>query len=200
MDRILIDFIVEEVVRRIKALQNQKKALVITSRDTDAEKLELVLETLTQEGFQIDTEALETLSSPMKTLISPYHCLVLGNLTIGEAGRFRDFQIGTPRLQMCYEALRQGKTVYAVAPDFEIDPENVGLLAATEPLLNELSSYGLKIIAKRRASGLKIEKKLIALTDVNHLQSGTLNIQPDAVVTVSAKQYLEEKGIVILRK
>lgn len=188
------------MVRRIKVLQNQKKALVITSRDTDGEKLEVLLETLTQEGFQIDTEVLETIAIPMKTLISPYHCLVLGNLTIGEAGRFRDFQIGTPRLQIGYEALRQGKTVYAVAPDFEIDPENVGLLAATEPLLNELSSYGLKIIAKRPVVSQKIDKKLIALTDVNHLKSGTLNIQTDAVVTVSAKQYLEEKGIVILRK
>lgn len=188
------------MVRRIKALQNQKKALVLLSRDMDPEKMEPLIETLKSEGFQIEMEQLETLSTPMKTLISPYHCLVLGNFSIGEANRFRDLQIGTPRLQIAYEALRQGKTVYAIAPDFEIEPENAGLLAATEPLLNELSSYGLKIIAKRKTRNASIQKKLISLTDVNHLHKGSLQIAADAVLTLSARQYLEEKGIVILRK
>lgn len=179
---------------------NQKKALVLLSRDTEEERLAIPIEALKEQGFDCEMTQLEMLSQPLPELMSAYDCLVLGNLTIGEASRFRDFQIGTPRLQLCYEALRQGKTVYAVSADFEIHESNTGLLNATEPLLSDLSKMGLKVIAKRPKTVVVIDKNLVSLSDVSQIGSGAVSLNAGAVLTFSAKQYLEEKGIVILRK
>lgn len=173
---------------------------MVLTKDTDASRLALLVASLEKQGLQSDFQTMENLSSPMETLLLPYTCLVIGHMTIGEANRLREWQIEQPKLKLSYEALRQGKTVYALSSDFDIHPSNQGLMAATDELIQSLDRLGMKVVAKRQRAGASINKSVISLTDVCQLKQQTLQIPRDAVVTVSAKQYLDEHNIVMTRK
>lgn len=173
---------------------------MVLTEGTDASRLALLVASLEARGMKCDFQELESISSPMETLLLPYACLVIGHLTIGEANRLREWQIEQPKLKLSYEALRQGKTVYALSSDFDIHPSNQGLMAATDELIQSLDRLGMKVVAKRQSAAARINKSVISLTDVCQLKQQTLQIPKDAVVTVSAKQYLDEHNIVMTRK
>jgi len=224
MEDHIVEIIVNEVIRRIKVLINTHKGLVICTENTDIEVLEIFINSMEAQGFILDCIYVKGTEDKFKEItcldnariikvieknkpvfdfkeiVEEYEVLMVSNLGLSEIDSIKELRIENEFLSLIYEGLKQGKKVYSLSKDIEINPVNKGLVKKIKKLIGQLDELGLKMITRTKQENIVLEKDVITIADVNNIETGPILLKRNAVITSPARDYLKEAGIEILRR
>ncbi|MPM91254.1 hypothetical protein SDC9_138381 [bioreactor metagenome] len=163
-------------------------------RLTDERPSDLSLRTVCREMI-LDEEGIMSLQE----LVGAHETVIIGDLSVGQLSALRDLRVEGPLLTLVYETLRQGKKVYALSRDMELQGHNIGLERKAKALIAELQNCGLTLVTRTGSCGVRLEKNMITLPDVLSIEVGPVLVRNDTAFTTTAKKYLTERGIDIIR-
>lgn len=189
--------VVEEVMKRLHQRLSERRVIVIGNSDIKSDVLHQTIRQLEGEGYICEYHRCEDLC--LENLPMAFcEGLLVDDFSIGEAQQLVHLEINATRLKVVYEALRQGKPVYVVSDDFNLE-KNSKLQTVVTPVLMTLEAMGVKIIGKK-SSPKVMQEKVITAELMKQMDSQVLLVREDAVLTYGAKEYLKTHQIRIERK
>lgn len=197
LDNHLVERIVEEVVKRIRQLMNEKHVVVIGEAEEAKGPLGLLVNSLKETGYTCHHYD-EVSLHEAKFKLEVSEGLVVGCLTIAEARKLSLLDIDSPKLKVVYEALRLGKTVYVLSEDFNLT-RGSKLGAPVGQIRSTLEDMGVKLLGQKSTSA-DISAKVITAEDLKNLNHQQVVIREDAILTYGAREYLKTHQIRIERK
>ncbi|PKM52043.1 MAG: hypothetical protein CVV02_03375 [Firmicutes bacterium HGW-Firmicutes-7] len=213
-----LTYIVNEVVRRVKLLLNTHSGLLIIRKNTDYILLNILLMSMKNNGYIFDVlvltdskelielddalEALTFIKAPELQNhvegIHKYEVVIVSNLNIMEIGKISNLKIEDDFLYLLYEALKEGKTVIGFSKDLDIK-NNINLRNLTLKLSATLEEIGLKLITRKDAL-IRLDSNIITLEQVKGINGASVIINKTSILTSTAKDYLSQNKIEILRR
>lgn len=215
----MVAWIVDEVVRRIKLLLNTHRCLVVIRENTDYSLLNTLLLTMDNNEFIFDILALEEpieaikIDPSVKAInfvtnvdlhnvigsLKQYETVIISNIKILEISKLINLQIEDHFLNLIYQALKEGISLYGFSQDLEIK-NNLKLQSLVMQKCTFLEEIGFKIISKGNEAYTKLSNQTITLEQVKDINGKSLIINKNAIVTNAAKDYLTQNKIEIFRR
>ena len=213
-----INRIVEEVMKRLAVLSQEKKYLTIVfsceenvltcdflkNGETREEPSVIYYNTL-KENFDAEVK-----SFPM--LMEKYEGLLIKDVTLKYLCRIASMRLDDPMVELVTEALRQGKPVNVESKWIDVTKLQPALQKKINNTKKILIEYGLTFNKKQEAptvektgttsladSKITIDKKVIAKQDLKNVLRGEIVVRRDAVFTTTAKDLIEKRNIRINR-
>ena len=221
-----IQALVDEVLKRIlnqnvKEDVKKQRLLIISSSEADEKKALDMTNTENFNGYvcrkttlNADNSIVPAENCSMQTVMSEFDALFLSGLTLKHLQRIKEIKMEYPLVEIAAEAFRLGKPVYVLSDWIEVKG-TPAFTSKINAMRETLISYGVTFIDKEfiDKSVIKNEKNTSAdSTDVNriagrvvskqcfkNIMSGDVVIEPDAVITSTAKALIEKRGINIVR-
>lgn len=215
----MVAWIVDEVVRRIKLLLNTHRCLVVIRENTDYSLLNTLLLTMNNNEFIFDILTLEEPNEAIKIVpsikainfisdtdlhnvidsLKQYETVIISNIKILEISKLINLQIEDHFLNLIYQALKEGISLYGFSQDLEIK-NNLKLQSLAMQKCTLLEEIGFKIISKENDAYIKLNNQTITLEQVKDINGKGLIINKNAIVTNAAKDYLTQNKIEIFRR
>lgn len=221
-----IQALVDEVLKRIlnqnvKEDVKKQRLLIISSSEADEKKALDVTNTESFNGYvcrkttlNADNSIVTAKNCSMQTVMSEFDALFLSGLTLKHLQRIKEMKMEYPLVEIAAEAFRLGKPVYILSDWIEVKG-TPAFTSKINTIRKTLISYGVTFVDNEfiDKSVIKNEKNTSAdSTDVNrivgrvvskqcfkNIMSGDVVIEPDAVITSTAKALIEKRGINIIR-
>lgn len=214
-----IAIIVDEVIRRIKLLIDTHRCLLLIRENTDYTLLNMLLLSMRNNGFVFDVLTFQDHSQQLELdesiqeitfisesdqlnkddFIKQYEAVVISNLNIMEISKLTKLNIENHFMQLVYETLKEGISLYGFSKDLDIKNN----FALKNLVLNQcclLEDIGLKMILKNSDQAFRMDNQIITLDQIKDMNQKSLIINKSAIVTNSAKDYLTQNKIEIFRK
>ncbi|MCR1898391.1 hypothetical protein NSA47_05230 [Irregularibacter muris] len=174
-----IDIIVKEVIKRIKALQCQKKILLVLKDSTDFSTLRILMKKIIDRNYEFEVLSLlqnnqEEYQDPIyknmtklrstkledlkgKELIKDYQGMILSNVSLRELKNIKDLDFEDSLGGLIYETLKANKPVYCLSEDLQ-DIKNPGLAKKINSFMTELREIGVRVVQHNLSMENKINK------------------------------------------
>lgn len=217
-----IQEIVEEVIRRIRLNSEKKKILAVVNSPSDACAIDTYLGDM-EKSYQVTEryadggKGSEGLGNcDLQALMSEHCALILSGVTLKQLIRIQDLQLDDPVAELAAEALRIGKPVTVLSKWIDTAGGTPAFAGRIDEIKKTLNAYGVTFASENktekdrtisgkdegadcRSEKHRIDKRVIAKQDLKHVLQGELEIRDDAVMTTTAKDLLEKRGIRITR-
>lgn len=217
-----IEQIVNEVIRRIRALENRNNLLVVYHESTSMDLLEDVLGCMDKSYLKIgiigfknpaplldllktyDIEVLNLLSSDeyihMPYLLERYDGMLVTSMTIGQMYNVSVLNIQSPLEKLTMNWLTEKGKVYAIdGLNLKEDRLKQGLVKQLTALKGCLNEMGIEWIGKQLSFPPSLSGLLTKDMLIGH-EGQRVFVDPQAVITPMAKEYAKAQRISIERK
>ena len=217
-----IERIVEEVIRRIKALENRHNLLIIYHEATSIDLLEEIIGCMDKSYLKIgiigfkdpepllrvlatyDIEVLNMIDGSdyihMPYIMARYDAMLISSLTLGEMYNISVLNLQTPLEKLAMNWMFEKGRVYA------IDTLNLKESVVKKPLVEQvnilkgrLKDLGIEWIGKTCSSVHKVSG-LLTREHLLGYEGGRLVVDQSTVITPMAREYAKAQNISIERK
>lgn len=218
----LVDEVLNRVLNQsIKADDEIQRMLIISSSKEDEKKAIYVTGTERFNGYvcrkttlNADNSIATANNCSMQTVMGEFDAIFLSGLTLKHLQGIKEMKMEYQLVEIAVEAFRLGKPVYILSDWIEVKgtPDFKNRI---DTLKKTLISYGAVFVDKEftEKSITESENNISAdSTNVNRIvgrvvskqcfkdiMSGDVLIEPDAIITSTAKTLIEKKGINIIR-
>lgn len=219
-----IQEIVEEVIRRIRLNSEKNKILAVVNSPSDACAVDTYLGDM-EKSYQVTERYADSGKGTaglgdcdLQALMSEHCALILSGVTLKQLIRVRDLQLDDPVAELATEAFRMGKPVTVLSKWIDTAGGTPAFAGRIDEIKQQLNAYGVTFASENknktkkgsaisgdgkgadcRSEKHRIDKRVIAKQDLKHVLQGELEIRDDAVMTTTAKDLLEKRGIRITR-
>ena len=211
-----IQALVDEVLKRIlnqnvKEDVKKQRLLIISSSEADEKK---ALDVTNTESFNEYVCRKTTLNAnnsivtanncSMQTVMSEFDALFLSGLTLKHLQRIKEIKMEYPLVEIATEAFRLGKPVYILSDWIEVKG-TPAFTSKINALKKTLISYGITFVENENSASVestgvnRIAGRVVSKQCFKNIMSGDVVIEPDAVITSTAKALIEKRGINIIR-
>ena len=162
-----LECIVKEVIKRIKALQKQKKILLILRDGSDFSTLKIIMQEMIKRDYEFELLSLlqnnqeeykDTLYKNMtklrsamfkvpnyKELMEEYEGMIISDISLRELKNINNLYFEGNLGQLIFETLKKNKPIYCLSEDIQ-DIKNPGLIKKINILTKELKELGIRIV------------------------------------------------------
>ncbi|WP_130864004.1 hypothetical protein [Bacilliculturomica massiliensis] len=207
-----IQSIVKEVIRRMGLAGAGKKILVLAGPSADEEAVQRHLRETEKGPYTIDRiwmngeGQIDGSLFNIQSLMEEHCALLAAGLTLKQLMNIHGLQMEDPAAELVAEALRMGKPVSVLSKWLNTRSAAPAFVRRINEIKKDLSTYGIAFVDERenKKDGRcldqnRIDKRVIAKQDLKNVHSGELAIREDAVVTTTAKDLLDKRGIKVVR-
>jgi len=220
----LVDIILQRILNpTANTLEKTKEILLISPTESWEKKGEEVLNSgkfneyvCSKTSLNKDDSIVTKNNCTMQTVMSGFDALFLSGLTLKQLERIKDFKLEYPLVEIAAEALKLGKPVY-ILTDWVDVAGTPAFVSRVRAMINAISALGINFVGKENvqktvqqtkkendavlncANVHRIQGRLVQKQCFKNIMSGDVVIEPDAVITSTAKALIEKRGINIIR-
>lgn len=221
-----IQTLVDEVLKRIlnqsiRPDEKKQKMLIVSLSETDEKKAIAVTDTESFNGYvcrkttlNADNSIATANNCSMQTIMGEFDAIFLSGLTLKHLQGIKDMKMEYQLVEIAVEALRLGKPVYILSDWIEVKG-TPAFKSKINALKKTLLSYGAIFVDKgfieksinksensMDANSIGVNRivgRVVSKQCFKNIMGGDVLIEPDAVITSTAKALIEKRGINIIR-
>lgn len=216
-----IERIVEEVIRRLKALENRKNLLLVVNDDTDYNALKAYFETINRDNLKVGIisyddvnpaiEILKDLNVPIINMVVDryyldwdkflltYDAVMVSGLSVGQMYNLSVLNINGPFEKLIWDLIVSDKKVYGLKSVNTKNGTQV-IKGKVEALYGQMAQMGIHWLGEEKAVSGTLKDKLITVHQLTGYSGCELIIPKDAIVTPLAKDQAIKEKIQLVRK